>query len=33
MNLFDEEWAELILEAISLGITIDEIKEFLQSKN
>ncbi|MBY0145926.1 anti-repressor SinI family protein [Neobacillus niacini] len=26
----DKEWLELILEARNLGITVDEIKEFLR---
>lgn len=26
----DKEWLELILEARSLGITVDEIKNFLK---
>lgn len=26
----DEEWLELILEARNLGITVDEIKDFLK---
>ena len=33
MNLFDEEWIELIHEALSLGITAEEIKEFLNINN
>ncbi|WP_306419799.1 anti-repressor SinI family protein [Bacillus sp. J14TS2] len=26
----DEEWAELIKEAIKLGITMEEIREFIK---
>ncbi|MFB3170682.1 anti-repressor SinI family protein [Neobacillus sp. 179-C4.2 HS] len=27
----DKEWLELILEARNLGITVDEIKDFLKN--
>lgn len=29
-NEVDKEWLELILEARNLGITVDEIKDFLK---
>lgn len=29
-NEVDQEWLELILEARNLGITVDEIKDFLK---
>jgi DNA-binding transcriptional MerR regulator len=31
MNTCDQEWIELILEAMSLGLTVDEIKHFLKT--
>ncbi|RID87278.1 DNA-binding anti-repressor SinI [Peribacillus asahii] len=32
-NGLDKEWAELILYARDLGITIDEIREFLSQSS
>ncbi|MCM3440987.1 anti-repressor SinI family protein [Metabacillus halosaccharovorans] len=29
----DQEWVELILEALELGISVEEIKEFLSQKS
>ncbi|WP_078432615.1 anti-repressor SinI family protein [Metabacillus halosaccharovorans] len=29
----DQEWVELILEALELGISVEEIKEFLSKKS
>ncbi|TXC92424.1 DNA-binding anti-repressor SinI [Metabacillus litoralis] len=29
----DQEWVELILEALEVGISVDEIKDFFESKN
>ncbi|WP_019243353.1 MULTISPECIES: anti-repressor SinI family protein [Bacillus] len=29
----EKEWAALILEAKKLGLTIEEVREFLHSKN
>lgn len=29
----DQEWVELILEALEVGISIDEIKDFFENKN
>ncbi|WP_240510231.1 anti-repressor SinI family protein [Virgibacillus profundi] len=29
----DKEWIDLILEAKQLGLTIEEIREFLQTEN
>lgn len=29
----DQEWAELILEALELGISVEEIKDFLTQKS
>lgn len=28
----DQEWVELILEALEVGISVDEIKDFLAKK-
>ena len=27
-NLLDKEWEELILEALKIGVSVEEIKEF-----
>ncbi|MBT2614005.1 MULTISPECIES: anti-repressor SinI family protein [unclassified Bacillus (in: firmicutes)] len=32
-NQLDEEWISLIIEAKELGVSIDEIREFIQSFN
>ncbi len=32
-NQLDEEWISLIIEAKELGVSIDEIREFIQSLN
>jgi DNA-binding transcriptional MerR regulator len=32
-NQLDEEWISLIIEAKELGVSIDEIREFIQSYN
>ncbi|USK75651.1 anti-repressor SinI family protein [Peribacillus frigoritolerans] len=32
-NQLDEEWFSLIIEAKELGVSIDEIREFIQSYN
>ncbi|HZH62369.1 MAG TPA: anti-repressor SinI family protein [Metabacillus sp.] len=29
----DQEWVELILEALELGISVEEIKDFLTQKS
>ncbi|PMC39597.1 hypothetical protein CJ195_06680 [Bacillus sp. UMB0899] len=29
----DQEWVELILEALELGISVEEIKDFLSKKS
>ena len=29
----DQEWVELILEALEVGISVDEIKDFFENKN
>ncbi|MFJ7929552.1 anti-repressor SinI family protein [Peribacillus sp. NPDC096622] len=32
-NQLDEEWISLIIEAKELGVSIDEIRDFIQSFN
>lgn len=32
-NLLDQEWIELIIEAKQLGLSFEEIQQFLQNEN